>query len=143
MVPTFATHSGPPSLRRGKLLMCRNDPMNEYFKSAEIVSATHADKRTVPRYTFIATVDIIEPVTDTRFSGRVSEISRKGCYLDILNTLPKGTVIHIMISRDKGTFVTPGKVIYVQDGVGMGVAFSEVDPEQLKTLDSWLAELQE
>ena len=31
----------------------------------------------------------------------------------------------------------------VQDGVGMGVAFSEVDPEQLKTLDSWLAELQE
>lgn len=41
--------------------------MNEYFKSTEIVSATHADKRTVPRYTFIATVDIVEPVTDTRF----------------------------------------------------------------------------
>lgn len=74
--------------------------------------------------------------------GRVSEISRKGCYLDILNTLPKETLIHIMISRDKGTFVAPGKVIYVQDGVGMGVAFAEVEPEQLKTLDSWLAELQ-
>ena len=116
--------------------------MNEYFKSAESASSTFANKRTVPRYTFIASVDIIEPVTDTKFSGRVSEISRKGCYLDILNTLPKGTVIHIIISRDKGTFDTAGKIIYVQDGVGMGVGFTEVLPEQLKILDSWLEELQ-
>jgi hypothetical protein len=116
--------------------------MNDYFKSTESTSATFANKRTVPRYTFIATVDIVEPVTDTRFSGRVSEISRKGCYLDILNTLPKETLIHIMISRDKGTFVTAGKIIYVQDGVGMGVAFAEVQPDQLKILDLWLEELQ-
>ena len=116
--------------------------MNDYFKSTESTSATFANKRTVPRYTFIATVDIVEPVTDTRFSGRVSEISRKGCYLDILNTLPKETLIHIMISRDKGTFVTAGKVIYVQDGVGMGVAFVDIQAEQLKILDSWIEELQ-
>lgn len=115
--------------------------MNEYFKSTEDTSATFANKRTVPRYTFIATVDIVEPVTDTRFSGRVSEISRKGCYLDILNTLPKGTVVHLTVSRDIGTFDTPGNVIYVQDGVGMGVAFADVPPEQLQILDSWLEEL--
>lgn len=115
--------------------------MNDYFKTNENAKSTFADLRTVPRYTFIATVDIVEPVTDTKFSGRVSEISRKGCYLDIMNSLPKGTLIHIMISRDKGTFVTAGKIIYVQDGVGMGVAFEDVQPEQLKILDSWLAEL--
>jgi hypothetical protein len=115
--------------------------MNDYFKTTENTTATFANQRTVPRYTFIATVDIVEPVTDTKFSGRVSEISRKGCYLDILNTLPKGTLIHIMISRDKGTFVTAGKIIYVQDGVGMGVAFADVQPDQLAVLDSWLAEL--
>ena len=116
--------------------------MNDYFKSTVSSSATFANKRTVPRYMFIATVDIVEPVTDIKFSGRVSEISRKGCYVDIMNTLPKGTLIHIMISRDKGTFVTAGKVIYVQDGVGMGVAFVDTQAEQLKILDSWLEELQ-
>src|SRR5579863_2092345 len=117
--------------------------MNDYFNSAADKSQTLINKRTVPRFTFIASADIVEPVTDTHFSGRIAEISRKGCYLDILNTLPKDTVIHLMISRDKGKFVTAGKIIYVQDGVGMGVAFADTQPDQLAILDSWIAELQD
>ena len=131
----------PPALGRGKLLRSWGKRMNDYFTSASDTSSAQVNKRTVPRYTFIATVDIVEPVTDTHFSGRISEISRKGCYLDILNTLPKGTVIHLMVSRDKGTFVTAGKIIYVQDGVGMGVAFTDTQPDQLAILDSWIDEL--
>ena len=99
------------------------------------------EHRTVPRYSFIATVDIIEPTADVCISGRVSEISRKGCYVDILNTLPKDTLVRIRVVRDQGTFDSAGKIIYVLDRMGMGVAFLDPPADQLQILDSWLIEL--
>ena len=99
------------------------------------------NKRTVPRYSLIATVEILETASDMRLSGRLSEISRKGCYVDVLNTLPAGTMIQLRVSRDQGTFATTGKIIYAQDGMGMGVAFIDPPADQLRTLDAWLAEL--
>lgn len=104
-------------------------------------ASSFADKRTVPRYSLIATVEITEPESDMRLSGRLSEISRKGCYVDILNTLPAGTTIRLRVSRDQGTFTTVGKIVYVQEGMGMGVAFVDPPADQLKVLDVWLSEL--
>ena len=101
----------------------------------------YREKRTVPRYSFIAHVEVIEPASDTHIAGRVSEISRKGCYIDVMITLPPGTLIQLRVLRDKGTFSTKGKIIYAQDSMGMGVAFLEIADNELKTLDCWLAEL--
>jgi PilZ domain-containing protein len=103
--------------------------------------APSRERRGVPRFSLIASVEIIEPVADVHISGRISEISRKGCYVDILNPLPEGTAIRLRISRDQGTFATKGKIIYVQQGMGMGVLFVEPSADQLKILDAWLAEL--
>jgi PilZ domain len=102
---------------------------------------SYPEKRTVPRYSFIAHVEIIEPASDTRIAGRVSEISRKGCYVDVLITLPPGTFIQLKIVRDLGTFSTKGKIIYAQEAMGMGVAFLDMGDDQLKILDAWLAEI--
>lgn len=99
------------------------------------------DKREVPRYSFIAEVTVTDTTSDTRFSGRISEISRKGCYVDILNPLPVGTSLRLIVSRDRGSFTAGGKIIYVQPGMGMGVAFAGISDDQMKTLDAWLAEL--
>jgi PilZ domain len=101
----------------------------------------YREKREVPRFGFIADVALTEPATDTRISGRISEISRKGCYVDVLNTLPEGTHIELKISRDQGVFATKGRIIYVQPGMGMGVAFIDIPSDQLKVLDAWLKEL--
>jgi PilZ domain len=104
-------------------------------------SGPYREKRTVPRYEFIATVEVVEPVSDMRLSGRVSEISRKGCFVDILNTLPAGTKINLRITRDLGAFFTPATIIYVHDGMGMGIAFREPAADQMQILDAWLADL--
>lgn len=115
--------------------------MNDSAGSASGSGTSHRERRAVPRFSLIATVEIVEPVSDTHFSGRISEISRKGCYVDILNPLPQGTAIRLCISRDQGTFSTPGTIIYVQEGMGMGVVFVDPPADQLKILDSWLVEL--
>jgi PilZ domain len=98
-------------------------------------------RRTVPRYSLIATAEVVEPGTEARMSGRISEISRKGCYLDILNTLPVDTALQLRITRDQGSFATMARIIYVQEGIGMGLAFVDPPQDQLQILDSWLAEL--
>jgi len=101
----------------------------------------YRERRTVPRYTLIAAAEILEPSSGVRMAGRISEISRKGCYVDLLNTLPMGTPVQLHISRDQGAFACAGKIIYVQDGMGMGVVFDDLPANQLQTLDSWLSEL--
>lgn len=103
--------------------------------------APYREQREVPRFMFIATVDIIESASDMHISGRVSELSRKGCYVDILNTLPVGTQINLRVTRDQGTFSAPGRVIYVEEGMGMGVVFLDPATDQVEVLDSWLAEM--
>jgi hypothetical protein len=112
------------------------------FGSTPRSGPPYREQRSVPRYSFIAAVEIVEPASDMHLNGRVSEISRKGCYLDILNTLPVGTRINLKVLRDLGTFTTPGRIIYVQEGMGMGVAFVEPAVDQMQVLDLWLIELQ-
>lgn len=101
----------------------------------------YRERRSVPRYSLIATAELLEPASGVRMSGRISEISRKGCYVDVLNTLPTGTMIQVRVSRDQGAFGSAGRIIYTQEGMGMGVAFVDTSADQLKILDSWLAEL--
>lgn len=113
------------------------DPMSG---SAEL-GGPYAERRAMPRYSFVATAEIIEPSTKTRIAGRVSEISRSGCYVDILNTLPKGTPIRVCISANGHTFESAGIIIYVQENMGMGVGFVNAAPEQQQVLDAWLTSL--
>jgi hypothetical protein len=101
----------------------------------------YPNRREVPRFSLIATAALREPESDTKISGRISELSRKGCYVDTLIGLPEGTLLEVRISRDQGVFESRGKIIYVQVGMGMGLVFVNVPGEQLQILDSWLEEL--
>jgi len=115
--------------------------MNFSGDSPANAGGPYAERRAVPRYGLIATAELLEPTSGVRISGRISEISRKGCYVDLLNTLPVGTIIQVRISRDQGVFACSGRIIYIQEGMGIGVVFLDVPGEQLRVLDSWLAEL--
>jgi hypothetical protein len=90
---------------------------------------------------FTASVDLTDAANAMHISGRVAEISRKGCYVDLLNAPPPGTLLKVLIYRDAGTFETNGKIVYIHERIGMGVAFLDTAEDQLKILDSWLAEL--
>jgi hypothetical protein len=105
-------------------------------------SATlYSPRRAVPRYSFVATTELTDPASAMQLSGRVTEISRQGCYFDTLNVLPVGMSLNVRISRDQGSFVTRGTIIYVHERIGMGVVFLDPPKEQLQILDSWLAEI--
>lgn len=98
------------------------------------------ERRSVPRYAFVATTELTDAASATKLTGRVTEISRKGCYVDIVNALPVGTLLNLRISCDQGAFVSRGRILYVQEHIGMGVVFLDTPTDQLEILDSWLAQ---
>ena len=97
--------------------------------------------RRCPRYHFYASAEIVEQETQTRMTTRTSELSRYGCYLDMLNPLPLGTSVKIQILHNEQTFGATGRVIYSQSNMGMGVAFADMEPPQEQTLEQWLSAL--
>jgi hypothetical protein len=106
----------------------RDDTMSE---------TPYAVARTTPRFAFIAEAEIM----GMTHRARVSELSARGCYVDSINPLPKGTEVRIRIRYGCSTCEFSGTVIYTHAGFGMGVAFGTMTAEQCSTLEVWLGEL--
>jgi len=98
------------------------------------------ERRRTPRYIFIASAELYDEKTDVRVSSRVSELSLHGCYLDMMNPFPAGTLILLKIFAGELTFQTKARVIYATENVGAGVAFLDVEPKYDYVLRRWLEE---
>ena len=102
------------------------------------------ERRTMPRYSFVASSELTDFSTAEHLAGRVAELSLSGCYVFLRkNPPPVGTELSVRIERDNMRFVAPAKTIYVRDRKGMGVMFLDPPPDQLQILESWLAEIPE
>src|SRR5580704_7626270 len=99
------------------------------------------EKRSCPRYPFSPAVEAIDLRADIRIMGRLSDISRNGCYVDTINPFAKDALVTLTISRDNQSFKTQAKVVYSKMGMGMGLLFTTAEPDQLRVLGSWLNEL--
>ena len=104
-------------------------------------SQQNSERRGVSRDPFIASAEETDLDSGARISASVSDLSLKGCYLDTLNPLPKGTQIRVVVSHGDVTFTALATVIYPQPNMGMGVEFSAVEPDQLEVLLKWVKEL--
>lgn len=75
-----------------------------------------------------------------RIASRVSELSRFGCYLDMMNPFPTGTLVLVKISAGDAFFEAKAKIVYSQPNMGAGVGFLEVGTPSQEALDRWLDE---
>jgi PilZ domain len=96
------------------------------------------ERRRTPRYIFIASAELYEENSDLRVASRVSELSLHGCYLDMMNPFPTGTLILVKIFAGDLTFQSKAKVVYSTPNVGAGVAFLDVEPKDQYILNQWL-----
>jgi hypothetical protein len=97
--------------------------------------------RSVRRCSLVASVEVTELRSGTLLAARTSELAVGGCYVDALNPFPKGTLVRLRILRDQGVFETEAKVVYCDPRFGMGLAFTEMKPDQRSLLETWLAEI--
>lgn len=111
------------------------------YGQAPPVPAEIIEKRSCPRFPFSPAVEALDLLADTRINGRLSDISRNGCYMDTINPFAKDAVVTLTVTRDNQSFKTQAKVVYSMTGMGMGLLFTTAEPDQLRILGSWLNEL--
>src|SRR5947208_14119668 len=107
------------------------------------VALAGADRRIHPRYEFVAAVVVRVAESGARIETRVRDLSQQGCYVDTNNPLPLGTVTDVRITKGTQLFEARTRVVYSRAGKGMGLMFTALEPEQLRSLETWLTESRE
>src|ERR1700678_2995347 len=105
------------------------------------VSGAPDERRAFPRYSLSADAEIVESKSRTKMSARVSDLSRMGCYVEMMSPFPLGSQVKLRIMKNKKPFIAQASVAYAAEGMGMGVKFKELEPEQIPILEKWLSEL--
>jgi hypothetical protein len=112
----------------------------EEMKTLEKVTArnTQLDRRMSERWPFTATAEVTDSTANSRLSGRIADLSRGGCYVDLLNAIPVGSTVTVRIHHAQRQFQARGTVSYVLERMGMGIAFTDVSNESAIILEEWL-----
>jgi hypothetical protein len=97
-------------------------------------------QRREPRYPFIVSAELLEENSGARMNSRISDLSLNGCYVDTVNPLPDGTLVHLRIFTETHSFEAPATVVYSHAFMGMGMRFREVQPKSEEVLRLWLPE---
>jgi hypothetical protein len=88
----------------------------------------------------VLAAEVIELPRGTKLNARTADISKTGCYIDTLNPIPQGSEVRLRFTHGAETFLAKGRVVYVSYGLGMGIAFVNVEDAELAKLDRWFSE---
>jgi hypothetical protein len=99
------------------------------------------ENRAQVRYPFTAAAEIYEIRSQTRVTGRCSDLGAGGCYIDTLSPFAVGAVVRIRMKHDTREFEAAAVVAYTHVSMGMGLAFTEIKREHQDVLRSWIAAL--
>jgi hypothetical protein len=115
--------------------------MIELEKNTTETAAEVKELRQNPRYSFSCDAEVIDIRGNTRITGRVTDIARKGCYVDTISPFAPGTLLAVKMKRGIQTFETQGSVAYSTVGLGMGLCFTVTEQPHALLLEAWLGEL--
>jgi PilZ domain len=99
------------------------------------------ERRAEPRYPVAAMAEATEVKSNTRVTGRISDIGIGGCYFEVMSPFAMGAELYVRITRNDKSLTANAKVLYSTGGMGMGLIFTNVAPEQRQVLQGWVGEL--
>ena len=100
-----------------------------------------AERRGNDRHFVTASAEVVELASGAKFSTRTTDLGPGGCFVDTMVPFPVGANVRVKVHKGKTQFETGGTVVYSQTGLGMGIAFSNMEDSQRNALDEWLADL--
>ncbi len=109
--------------------------------TGKAASTKEAERRGNDRHTITASAEVVELASGAKFATRTTDLGPGGCFVDTMVPFPVGANVRVKVHKGKTQFETSGVVVYSQTGLGMGIAFSDMEVSQRSALDSWLAEL--
>jgi PilZ domain len=113
-------------------------PKSEYVSS--VANATAAmpepgtERRRFPRFSCRIETLVAEEGGSIRLAGKVSDISLGGCYVEMLSPMPVQAFVELMLNPNTLTLRLHGKVLTSEIGMGMGISFTTISPEDFERL---------
>jgi hypothetical protein len=92
------------------------------------------ERRKFARHACRIQTQVIPDDTSIGLPGTITDVSLGGCYVEMLSPLPVDSVIHLSLNPGNTTLHMSGKVRSSQMGLGMGVAFTGMGPEDFEKL---------
>ncbi len=74
--------------------------------------------------------------------GETSDVSLYGCYVQLLYTLPKDTIVELVLWLESTPLRTPAKVVTTDVNVGNGIEFLDMPEEERARLTAYLESLE-
>jgi PilZ domain-containing protein len=93
------------------------------------------------RHPFVADVQVTDVQSEMQITGRAKDLSLFGCSVNTSKPFPKGTSIRIKLSHGGSDVAALARVVYARPDLGMGVAFTSIEPKDERILQAWIAEL--
>lgn len=90
------------------------------------------------RYSFVATVEVLDPKSGKQVLSKTANLSSYGCHVRTDTPFRPGTMVRLTVRARGKTFRSEGKIIYSVSGEGMGLRFDNIDADEQIVLNEWL-----
>lgn len=102
-----------------------------------------AERPRARRYLFVATIELTETQSEAKIQERTSDLSLFGCRVETHKPFPTGAKVRIRIAHESAKFAALGKVSYTTSEGGMGIAFTQIEPNDQLILEKWVEKLRD
>jgi len=99
------------------------------------------ERRAAPRYQCTGSAELRTTGSDFRTWASVTDVSKTGCYLEVQATSPPDTPVEMVIEVVGVRLRANGKVRVTYPFLGMGIAFTDLSPEDRANLEEMLQRL--
>jgi len=98
-----------------------------------------ADKREAKRVAYLCEVEC-EGATTRKLDTRINDLSVTGAFVDSVVDFPHGTVVRLQFRVNETPVDVNGEVRYSMPGVGLGVQFVDLSPEEHAAIEGLIKE---
>ena len=99
-----------------------------------IAPSPNIERRRFPRVACRIEATVLDERSAMNLPVKVTDISFGGCYVEMLAPLPLNSFVELALDTSQGAIHACGKVVAAQTGMGMGIAFTAVSPEDFEKL---------
>jgi PilZ domain len=96
------------------------------------------ERRGATRYNFGAIAEVIDTDQPDELVSVTRDLSFSGCFVKTTTPFPKGTRVRVRITHSGGEFTAMGNVTDNVTATGMGIVFTQVEPNDRAVLERWL-----
>jgi len=88
---------------------------------------TAPDRRRHPRYTVQVQIELHQEGDDVPMRLATTDLSRTGCYIELMMPFPVGTPLHVTLWLDESPIAIKGRVVTCHLQFGNGIVFVEFE----------------